>query len=81
MPDYLVGNYWPFVINGPALVAQIFIVAFGQEISQTKRIILGFGVTAVVMIIIPILANIGGATGFYLCNIMLVIFGVSFGLV
>lgn len=81
MPDYLIGNYWPFIINGPALVAQILIVAFGQDISQSKRIILGFGVTAAAMMIIPILANIGGATGFYLCNMVLMIFGMSFGVV
>ena len=33
------------------------------------------------MVIIPFFANIGGSTGFYLCDIMLVINGVAFGVV
>ena len=29
MPEYLTGNYWPFVINGPSLAIQVLIVAYG----------------------------------------------------
>lgn len=29
MPDYLVGNIWPFVMNAPILTTQVLLVVYG----------------------------------------------------
>ena len=79
MPDYLVGNIFPFVINGPQWLTQVLLVIYGNNIEYSKRLIPGFAMLAICMLIIPILCNIGGSTGFYSTDAVLVLIGVAGG--
>ena len=81
MPDYQTANIWPFVINAPVWITQIVLVVYGENISFSKRIIPGFTIMAATMLIIPILCNIGGSTGFFTTSVVLVILGLASGAV
>ena len=79
MPEYPVGNIWPFVINGPQWTTQVLLVVYGANVTHSMRIIPGFSALAMCLVIIPILCNIGGATGFYTVSAMLLILGTASG--
>ena len=40
-----------------------------------------FAALGIFMIVIPFVANIGGATGFYICTVLLIFFGLATGVV
>ena len=81
MPNYLVANIWPFIINCPLWATQIYLVVYGQNITYSQRLIPGFSILSVCMLIIPFLCNIGGTTAFFSTDFMLLICGVASGLV
>jgi len=79
MPSYQCASVFPFVINGPLWLTQVLLVVYGANISNSQRMIPGFALSALSMLLIPLIANIGDATGFYLTIVLLVLFGFSSG--
>lgn len=79
MPGYQVANIWPFIINAPLWMTQVFLVVYGDNITPSQRLIPGFSVMAGTMLIIPVLCNVGGSTGFFTTDVVLLILGVSSG--
>ena len=57
----------------------MLLVIYGQNISFSKRLIPGFAVCAVLMILIPLAANVGGSTGWYLMVVAMLVLGVANG--
>lgn len=54
-------------------------IIYGTKISIAKKLIPSFAALALSMVIIPLVANIGGATGFYTCDVLLLLFGLASG--
>ena len=79
MPDYLVANIWPFVINAPLWLTQVYLVVYGQNITYSQRLVPGFAAMAICMIVIPIMCNIGGSTGFFVTDVLLIVLGLGSG--
>jgi len=79
MPDYQIANIWPFIINLPLWISQVYMVVYGTHISIYTRLMPSFAILAASMVIIPLVANIGGATGFYICDVLLLFFGLASG--
>jgi nitrate/nitrite transporter NarK len=71
---------WPFIINAPLWMTQVFLVVYGQNITYSQRVIPGFIIMSVCMIIIPILCQVGSSTGFYTTDVMLFILGIASGM-
>ena len=57
----------------------MLLVAYGQNVTYSQRLLPGFSVLSLTCILIPIFAKIGGATGFWLCNMTLVFNGLAGG--
>ena len=55
MPDYLVANLWPFIINGPLWLTQVLLVVYGDNVTHNMRLIPGFSMLSVLMIVIPLM--------------------------
>ena len=79
MKDYQVANIWPFIINFPLLFSQVFLVIYGGKFRITSKLIPSFAALAASMVIIPFVANVGGATGFYTIDVLLLLFGIASG--
>ena len=79
MPDFLVGNIWPFVINGPSWTTQVLLVVYGTHIPFSLRIIPGFAALAICMAVLPALCQVGGSTGFYTASLVNVVLGTASG--
>ena len=58
---------------------QVFLVVYGANIAYSKRIIPGFATLAICMIIIPLLCQVGGSTGFYSCCLVMFLGGIGSG--
>ena len=70
---------WPFIINAPLWLTQVLFVVYGENITYSQRLIPGFAALALCMVTIPFLCNIGGSTGFYTTDVMLLILGFASG--
>ena len=79
MPGYQCANIWPFVINGPLWFTQVYLAIYGGKITYSTRLIPGFAILSACMVIIPVLTNMGGSTGFYATDAVLVFFGFASG--
>ena len=79
MPNYLIGNIWPFVINGPSWATQVLLVVYGARITYSMRIIPGFAALTICMTILPIFCRIGGSTGFYTASLVNLVLGTAAG--
>lgn len=66
-------------MNGPLWLTQILLVVYGNNIGWSARLLPGYGFMAICMIVIPFLCDIGGSTGFWTCNALLVFYGVACG--
>ena len=76
MPNYYPASTFPFAIQVLSMVSSIFFTVFGDRwIPIDVQIITNFGVQAVLMTVMPILANIGGTTGYWTMFFDLVVLG------
>ena len=80
MPGYNPATVYPFAVNGLQLAAQIWVIIVGQKYSFTLRIVSTFMIQALVLILIPLLANIGGAVGYWSVFGILFFFGLINGI-
>ena len=76
MPTYYPASTYPFAIQVLSLFSALFFTVFKDRFIHIDiQIIANFGIQAVLLTIMPILANIGGSTGYWLMFIDLVVFG------
>ncbi len=47
--------------------------------SASAKLIPAFAALAMFMVVIPFFANVGGASGFYICTMLLVFYGLASG--
>lgn len=80
MPGYNTTTVYPFAVNALSLVAQIWVIIVGQKYSFTLRIVSTFMLSAIILILIPLLANFGGALGFWSVFAVLFFFGLITGI-
>ena len=81
MPDYLPGNVWPFVINGPLWLTMVYLIVYGDKITNTMRLIPGFSALAIAMLTLPFLCDIGDAGGFWSATACMIPIGIASGMV
>ena len=79
MPDQNPLTVYPFAIEVFMLIAMFWVIISGKKYSFTTRIVTCFIISAIVIIILPFLAEIGGTTAFWLVFIDLLIFGIISG--
>ena len=80
MPGYSPQTVYPFAVNGLLLVSQIWVIIYGGKYSFTLRIVSTFLLSAIVLILIPILAHLGGGLGFWSTFLILFFFGIVTGI-
>ena len=56
MPGYNPATVYPFAVNALSLAAQIWVVIIGQKYSFTLRIVTTFMLSAIILVLIPLLA-------------------------
>ena len=79
MPGFLPASTYPFAINSFLGVVQIVLVIYGQNITNTIKLVPSFIMTGVIMMILPFLANIGGSTAYWSCFVILIFLGAFQG--
>jgi len=58
----------------------VYLVVYGQNITYSQRLIPGFAILSAFMIVLPLVCRIGGSTGFFLADIVLILIGVASGM-
>ena len=79
MPGYLPASTYPFAVNSTVGLIQIILMVYGAKISNTMRLIPCFIIVGIIMVILPFLANMGGATAFWSCFCTLILLGIGIG--
>lgn len=67
-------------MNGLNLATQVWVIIYGGKLSFTVRVASTFMLQGVCVVLIPVLAHLGGATGFWSVFALLLVFGVIMGL-
>ena len=76
MPTFYPASTFPFAIQVLSLFSSLFFTIFRDRWIQIDvQIIANFSIQAVLLTIMPILANIGGPTGYWTMFLDLVVFG------
>ena len=78
MPGYSPQTVYPFAVNGLLFFAMIWAIIYGGKYSFTIRIVSTFMLSAMILVTIPILAQLGNAAGFW--SVFLILFFFSFNL-
>ena len=79
MTGYLPASTYPFAVNFCVGLIQIVLVVYGSKISNTMRLVPCFIIVGIIMVILPFLANIGGAVAYWSCFSILVFLGIFYG--
>lgn len=58
----------------------VYLVVYGQSITYSQRLIPGFSALSGFMIVLPLVCRIGGSTGFYIADIVLILIGIASGM-
>jgi hypothetical protein len=80
MPSQNPQTVYPFACSFFFLGAQIWVVVAGNNFSFTWRVGWMFIISAAVLVLFPILANIGGALGFWIVFAYLFFFSIIQGI-
>ena len=80
MPGYSPATVVVFAVSLLNVSVQIWVIIIGQKYSFNLRIVLSFMIQAIVMVLIPIIANIGGKIGYWSWFAILMIFGLISGI-
>jgi hypothetical protein len=80
MPGYSPATVFPFALTGLGLAANIWVIIVGQKYSFTLRIVSAFLIQALLLVIIPFLANIGGTVGYWSVFAILFLLGLIGGI-
>jgi len=75
MPDNNPASVYPFFVNSFVLVAQIFLAIYGPRYTYTRRLFPGFIICAILTLSLGFGGNVGGKAGFWICGVILFIFG------
>ena len=79
MPGYLPASTYPFAVNSTVGLIQIILVVYGAKISNTMRLIPCFIIVGIIMVILPFLADMGGAAAYWSCFGTLILLGIFYG--
>jgi hypothetical protein len=80
MPGYSPQTVYPFAVKGLLVVSEVWVIVFGHKYSFKMRIVSTFMLSAVIVLILPFLAHLGGGAGFWSVFFTLVVFGVINGI-
>ena len=80
MPDYQPMSTYPFAMNCSLLAGSLLYTFYGSKVSLSTLIVLTFSLQAVILLLLPISANIGGTVAYWLCFGLLFLFGLVSGL-
>jgi equilibrative nucleoside transporter 1/2/3 len=80
MPGYSPATVVVFAVSLLNVSVQIWVIIIGQKYSFNLRIVLSFMIQAIVMVLIPSIANIGGKIGYWSWFAILMIFGLISGI-
>ena len=81
MPDYAPASDYPFAVNALVAVAMVYLIINGWKYTFTTRMVIGYSMCGVCMIILPFLAKLGDSAGFWSCFAVLIIFGFFSGMI
>jgi len=80
LPGYSPQTIYPFAVNALLVGSQIWNIVYGGKYSFTLRIAGTFFAMGIILVLIPLLAHIGGAAGFWLTFLILFAFGIFAGI-
>jgi len=79
MQGYSPETVYPFAVNGLLLISQIWVIVYGGKYSFTLRIVSTYFLSAIILVVIPLLARMGGAVAFWSVFLVLFVFGIVLG--
>lgn len=80
MPGYSPQTVYPFAVKGLLVISQMWVIVYGWKYSYTLRIVSTFMITAIVMLLVPLLAHMQNGAGFWSVFFMLFFFGIVSGI-
>ena len=80
MPDHQPFSTFTFAITCPLFLGSLLYTFYGSKVSFTTTIVTTFAIQALILILIPFLANIGGAAAYWYCFSILSVYGLFFGI-
>ena len=82
MPGFYPASTYPFALQFLVFFGSLFFTVFEDRwMSNQKQIIIGFATQCVLLILVPIFANVGGSTGYWLVFMTLIVLGWFSGIV
>ena len=70
---------YPFAMNCSLFIGGILYTLYGQKANYASLLVATFVAQAIIMILIPFSAEIGGSTAYWLCFALLFFFGLFSG--
>lgn len=80
MPDYQPLSTYPFAMNSSLFIGGLYFTFNGSKLCFSTTIVLTFILQGVIMLILPLTANLGGAVAYWLCFLELFIYGLLSGI-
>ena len=79
MPDYQPMSTYPFAMTSSLFIGSLWYTFYGSQYAFSKLIVTTFLTQALIMFLLPFIANIGGSTAYYSCGFLLFILGLFLG--
>ena len=70
---------YPFAMNCSLFIGGILYTLYGQQANYANLLIATFVAQAVIMLLLPFTAEIGGASAYWLCFALLFLYGLCSG--
>ena len=79
MPDYQPYSTYPFAMNSTLFVGGLLYTFNSARVPSSIVVCGSFLASAIVMLLIPLAANLGGAKAYWSCFALLLLFGLVSG--
>ncbi len=79
MPEHQPISTYPFAMNSALFIGAIWYTFYGSRFSFSSLIVITFAMQALIMLLIPFVASVGGTSAYWLCFALLFTFGLFSG--
>mmetsp|Transcript_29243 Transcript_29243/g.38951 ORF Transcript_29243/g.38951 Transcript_29243/m.38951 type:complete len:114 (-) Transcript_29243:336-677(-) len=70
---------YPFAMNSSLFFGGLLYTFYGQRVNYASLLVVTFISQAVIMFLLPFTAQVGGTTAYWLCFVLLFLYGLSSG--
>ena len=79
MPGYQPLSTYPFAMNSALFIGGLFYTFYGTKTDYASILVITFTMQAVIMLLLPFSADLGGTLAYWLCFALLFSYGLFSG--